>query len=306
MIDFSDLFLPEENPMLGHIFPGPKSVPEEMRGFVTALIEKAKQSKKVDFSVDVDNVFFRCSRMPTITGNLYIFRRMPSEVWPLSKCGLPKHVVDFSLSERLCKGGLIVVSGMPGNGKSTTCASMIIERLKEFGGLCITVEDPPEMPMQGQHGNGLCFQREVNGGEDFHVAVRDAMRGYPSRVNTMMLIGEVRDAQTASLALRSAVDGRLVFITTHAGNVIQATQRIISLASGAMSTEEARELLASGIRMIIHQKIENGRLDVSSIIDTQGVVGVIRSKTTQLESLNNELIQQKNLIKVKGRIDTRE
>lgn len=303
--DFSDLFLPSEDPMSGYMFPGPKEIPEELREFVTELTKKARKSQKTDFGANVDGVFFRGSKMPTVKDTYYIFRRMPSEVWPLEKCGLPKHVNDYILGERLSRGGLVVVAGMPGNGKSTTCAAMIIQRLKSFGGLCITVEDPPEMPMQGRHGDGLCFQREVDGGEEFHLAVRDAMRGYPTKVNTMMLIGEVRDAKTASLALRSSVDGRLVFITTHAGNVVQAIQRIVSLASEEMSMEEARTLLGSGIRLVLHQNIEEGSLDVTSLIDTQGMAGIIHNKDTQLQSLNNEIQQQKNQIKMRMKIEPR-
>lgn len=304
--EFSDLFLPAESPESGHMYPGPQVIPPSMHQFVNVLAKKAAASDKVDFAVNEGGVFFRGHKMPTVKGILYIFRRMPKEVWSLDMCGLPRNLTDYMLSDRLNKGGLIIIAGMPGNGKSTTCSAMIVGRLKEQGGLCITVEDPPEMPLQGQHGNGLCFQREVDSGEQFHIAVRDAMRGYPTKVNTMMLIGEVRDAETASLALRSSVDGRLVFITLHAGNAIQAVQRVISLTSGVMEQEEARDLLASGIRLVVHQNITNGKLIASSLIDTDSMAAIIRNKDIKIEALQNEIDQQSRLNKMKIKVQPRE
>jgi Tfp pilus assembly protein, pilus retraction ATPase PilT len=302
---FSDLFLPESDPMSGYMFPGPTPIPQEMSEFIGSLMHTAINNKKVDFALQQNGVFFRGHRMPTISGFLYIFRRMPSKVWDVEQCGFPSHLVEYVSDERLSKGGLIIIAGMPGNGKSTSCAAIIVDRLNKFGGLCITVEDPPEMPLQGMHGNGLCFQREVENGEEFHVAVRDAMRGYPTKVDTMMLIGEVRDAETASLALRSSVDGRLVFVTTHAGNVIQAIQRILSLASEKLGEDSSRALLSSSLRLVAHQTIEQKQLKIETLYDTQSVAGIIRNKDVSLELLRNECTQQRNQLRVKLKIDLR-
>lgn len=304
--EFSDLYLPNENPMSGHLFPGPEKIPEELREFVYSLVEKANMANKVDFAIEHLGIFLRGHKMPTITGVIYIFRRMPSKIWTMEDCSFPKYLRDYMLSERLSHGGLIIVAGMPGNGKSTSCAAMVVERLRSHGGLCITIEDPPEMPLQGMHNKGICLQREVDSGEGFHEAVKDAMRGYPSQVDTMMLIGEVRDPETASLAIRSSIDGRLVFITTHAGNVIQALHRITSLAAKNMGQEESRDLIASSLRLVIHQQIENGKLKINTLFDTNGVAGVIRNKDTTLESLINEQNQQRNRLKMGLSIDVRD
>lgn len=292
--DFSDIYVPESNITAGYSFPGPKPLEGEILSFVTELVQSAKKYQKTDFAISVQGVFLRGHRMPTIDGPMYIFRRMPPKIWSLKQCGFPDSLNKYILSNRLSRGGLVIIAGMPGNGKSTSCASMIVGRLEAHGGLCITIEDPPEMPLQGAHGKGLCYQREVDGGEEFHSAVRDAMRGYPTQVDTMMLIGEVRDSETASLAIRSSVDGRLVFVTTHAGNVIQALHRIISLAAKNMGMEECRDLIGSSLRLVSHQSIQNGKLEVSTLYDTQGVAGVIRNKDVPLESLQNEFIQQRS------------
>jgi Tfp pilus assembly pilus retraction ATPase PilT len=314
--EFTDLYLPSQFPEYGISWPGPAPLTQEMHFMAKELVEIAKKKNSVDFSVMSHGIPFRGTMMPTLNETFYIFRRMPTKVWSLADCGIRGRIADYILDERLCKGGLIIVSGMPGQGKSTTCAAIVVGRLEKFGGLCITVEDPVEMPLQGFHGNGVCLQRNLLGEQSFHVAVREAMRGYPAQANSIMLIGEVRDHQTAALALRSAVDGRLVVLTLHAGTIIQAVQRIVSLASIEMGVEEARALLASSVRLVMNQKIvtvENPdpdkkpdkRLKVTTLFDTNAVSGIIMTKEASLESLKNEIQNQMNKLRLKMEIKPR-
>lgn len=296
--EFTDLYIPEGKPGDTLIFPGPKKVSPDMVPFCEHLLEKAKTRGSVDFSITHAGITMRGHKMPTISGNFFIFRKMPEHVWTLSDCKIRGRIKDILLSSRQNNGGLIIVSGMPGNGKSTTCAAIVVDRLKKFGGLCITVEDPVEMPLQGLHGSGICLQRNLNEKEGFHEAVRDAMRAYPAQTNSMMLLGEVRDADTAALALRSAVDGRLVLMTMHAGDSIQAIHRVLSLAAGKMGLDEARSLCASGIRLVVHQKIVDERLRIQTLMDTDAAVGIIRKRGTSLEALKNEITLQRNKIKM--------
>ncbi|PJF38438.1 MAG: type II secretion system protein E, partial [Phototrophicales bacterium] len=149
---------------------------------------------------------------------------------------------------------------MPGNGKSTTCASLISERLRRHAGICVTVEDPPEMPLHGRHGKGLCLQREVGINSTFEACVIETLRAYPTQVNSILMIGEVREPSTASLALNASIDGRLVIVTLHASSIVHSIQRICTIASENMAERAARELLSSGLRLCIHQKITNGAL----------------------------------------------
>jgi twitching motility protein PilT len=313
--EFTDLYLPSQNPQYGMSWPGPSALTPEMHFMAKELVEIAKRKGSVDFSVMSHGIPFRGTMMPTFNETFYIFRRMPTTIWTLGDCGIRGRIAEYILDDRLSKGGLIIVSGMPGNGKSTTCAAVVVGRLEKFGGLCITVEDPVEMPLQGFHGDGVCLQRNLLGEQEFHVAVREAMRAYPAQASSMMLIGEVRDHQTAALALRSAVDGRLVVLTMHSGSIIQALQRIISLASVEMGVEEARALLASSIRLVMNQKIvtmENPetkksekRLKVSTLFDTNAVSGIIMTKEASLENLKTEIQNQMNKIRLKMEIKPR-
>lgn len=303
--DFTDLYLSANNPKHGVYFPGPSALTEEMHPMAKELIEIAQKREVDDFSAMSHGIPFRGHKIPTVGGYFYNFRRMPTKIWTLEDCGIKGAISNYILSERLRKGGLIIVSGMPGNGKSTTCSAIIVDRLKTFGGLCITVEDPVEMPLQGFHGNGICLQNPLIGEAEFATAVRGAMRAYPAQSDNMMLIGEVRDAETAAHALRSSVDGRLVLITLHAGSIVQAIQRIVTLASGVLGVGEARSLLANALRLVINQKLVDKRLRVTTLFDTQPVAGVIMSKDLSLETLKNEIQSQMNRLKLKMEIRPR-
>lgn len=297
----TDLYLPTDNPRNGYFFPGKRPLPASMHSFAVSLAELAKKSRNSYNAITVDGRAWRYQLLPTATVDYHVFRRMPTEVPSLKDTGLPAVIANHLMSQRLLKGGLIIVAGLPGNGKSTTLASIIIDRLNKFGGICITVEDPIEMPLQGDHGPGLCLQRGVNSEEAFNMAIKDTLRAYPSNTPSMMMIGEVRDAESAALALRSSVDGRLVMITMHAGSVVLAIKRLVSMASGILTNTEARELLASSLRIALHQTLvvqPSGQLrpNISVLLDTQAVAGTIRQPTVGLDGLQNELNAQKTAL----------
>lgn len=308
--DVTDFYIPGDNPRNGVYYPGRDVLLPEMQPLIINLVEQAKKKRLSDCTVSHQGRSFRCHYMPTAQGDYYIFRRMPNEILTLKDLGLTSMITNQLLSPRLLKGGLIIVSGLPGNGKSTTLGSIIVGRLNKFGGICITVEDPVEMPLQGNHGAGLCLQRSVTGEEAFSSAIRDALRAYPAKTAAMMMIGEVRDSETAALALRSAVDGRLVMVTMHAGNIVQSIHRLCSLAARVVSLDEVRELLASSFRLALHQNLIPGfdgrnELRASVLMDTISVVGTIRQRNVSLDNLKNDIVQQQNLLKSNTPIELR-
>jgi len=297
--EITDFILPGHNPSEGIYYPGTRLLEPHMLGMVNALVDAAKKTRLVNSTVAHQGRTFRCHVMPTHLGDRYIFRRMPNKIMSLADCGIPRLITRELLSPRLLKGGLIIVSGLPGNGKSTTLGSIVVDRLQKFGGICITVEDPVEMPLDGFHGNGYCLQRSITGEEALAGAIKDALRAYPAKTNAMMMIGEIRDSQAAALALRSAVDGRLVMLTMHAGNVVQSLIRLCSMAAREMSLEEVRELLASSFRMAMHQSLVKDargvtQLKVSVLMDTVQVCGTIKQRNVSLENLKNDLAYQKS------------
>lgn len=308
--DVTDFYIPGDNPRSGVFYPGRDVLLPEMHPLIINLVEQAKKKRLSDCTVSHQGRSFRCHHMPTAQGDYFIFRRMPNEILTLKDLGLQSMITNQLLSQRLLKGGLIIVSGLPGNGKSTTLGSIIVGRLTKFGGICITVEDPVEMPLQGNHGAGLCLQRSVTGEEAFSAAIRDALRAYPAKTAAMMMIGEVRDSETAALALRSAVDGRLVMVTMHAGNIVQSIHRLCSLAARVVSLDEVRELLASSFRFALHQNLIPGmdgknELKASVLMDTISVVGTIRQRNVSLDNLKNDIVQQQALLKSNTPIELR-
>jgi len=163
------------------------------------------------------------------------------------------------MHERLGAGGLILICGETGNGKSTTCASAIKSRMQKFGNFGLTVEDPPEFPLHGKQGEfGRCIQTEVRSG-DFANALKGAMRCYPTMNGSILFVGETRDHETASEVLRVATNGHLVFTTIHGTDIISSIKRFISLATANRSSSEAdiKGIFASSMRMVLHQRLRD-------------------------------------------------
>lgn len=254
-----------------------------------------KSPTKQDHTVVFFGHYFRCHLMRSISGIIIACRHMPYDFMELKDLGIPKYIINELMHERLNKGGLIFLCGAPGNGKTTTCAAVVKERLNKFAGLCIAVEDPPEIPLHGDHGDGKCIQIPVGENETFSDSVRGSMRAYPASQNSIMLLGEIRDADTAVNALKASIDGRLIITTLHSEDIISAFERLSTLARDALGGDEAYQLLAQAFRMGLHQKLNNGKLELSYLMDTRAVYSMIRQKRTA--NLNTELEQQANLHK---------
>lgn len=299
----TDIYIPASDPSRAFSFPDKKPFQLEGMPFVEGLLKACQATERKVFSVDHRGVKFRVQKNETFEGPLFCLRRMATQVRSLSDCGLNVRLQEIMMADRLCRGGLVVVSGSPGNGKSTTCAAMIRQRLLNFGGICFTVEDPVELPLQGDHDRGFCMQHQVDNLESFPDAMRDALRSYPTQVqNMMMLVGEVRDAETAALVLQAAVDGRLVLTTLHAASVVDSIYRMLSLAAKVLGSDEARNLMSASLRLIIHQRLEkrSGIADLMPrcevLFDTHQVASKIRTRGTQLTLLEDDVRFQKNLI----------
>lgn len=290
-----ELFVNESNIEQSLVYPGAVSFSEFFNDSEIAhkrLIDEFSRVSKKEFSLMIDGHRFRAVKIPSVAGNYFILRKMPVEIPELESLGLPEPIVNYLTSKKILSGGLILIVGTPGNGKTTTCASLVSRRLSLFGGVCISIEDPAEMPLQGFHGRGLCVQREIDDETYFASAIRDAMRAYPSQTGCMMQIGEIRDSESATLALRSSIDGRVVISTMHASGVYEAVQRLISMAAEQMGKDEARSLIASGLKAVVHQSIINKVLCVKPLLTTETVRGILINEEIPLSNLLNEAKQQ--------------
>lgn len=208
------------------------------------------------FSIRFAGEAYRVERILTVTGVQYNCRKMPGQVPDIDTLGLPKYIVDYLLT--LSKeSGLILFGGPTGMGKTTSASALMKRYLETDGGFMYTVEDPPEMPLDGLYrakngGLGLCKQCPVVH-EQWGEGIKSSLRSRPRYI----LVGEIRTPETASQVLRAATSGHLVLSTIHASTVEDALESLIKYASGAGLTESlAADLLSRGILAVVHQKLE--------------------------------------------------
>ena len=310
----TDWYLPLSDPLKGFIYPGPVMIQEHPRLFDLAahmlrLSVEHTKSGRVDFVIRHDGRSYRGHKINTITGPVYTLRRLPDHVPALEKLGMPSAVSQLLIHPKLSKGGLVLVCGETGQGKSTTCAATVKERMERLGSFCLTVEDPPEMPLNGTHGLGQCLQTEVED-EDWPAAMKGAMRCYPAVSGSMLYVGETRDAETAAAVLRIATNGHLVLTTLHAEGLESAVQRYQSMASGAkgMVQSEIQAILASSFRLALHQELVDEtiqgrvkrRLKVNFLFSPNSRSPVAQKLRVGGESLNNEIRMQEMTMRNHG------
>ena len=148
-----------------------------------------------------------------------VLRRIVTEIPTVDELGLPEIIKELAMTKR----GLVIFVGATGTGKSTSLASMVGYRNENSRGHIITIEDPIEY--MHNHGNCIVTQREVGvDTESFDVALKNTLRQAPD----VILIGEVRTAETMMQALTFAETGHLCLCTLHANNANQALDRIQS------------------------------------------------------------------------------
>ena len=174
-----------------------------------------------------------------------VIRRIRHEIPNFDVLGLPSQLKELSLLKR----GLVMVVGATGAGKSTSLAAMVDYRNRNRRDHIITVEDPIEFVHE--HQQSIISQREVGvDTESFDVALKSALRQAPN----VIMIGEVRDAETMRSALSYAETGHLCLCTLHAGGTTQALERIQSF----FPEEQVRRLwmdLSINLRAIVAQQL---------------------------------------------------
>lgn len=176
---------------------------------------------------------FRLNFYQTAGGNCIAIRPIRrADDLDFKLLALPAALEDLALAQR----GLVLICGATGSGKSTTLAAMVNKINCCSKKHILTIEDPIEYLHVNK--SSLISQCELDGSAGFPKAVRDAMRKNPD----VIVIGEMRDAETAQAAINAALTGHLVLSTIHTGNTILAVERIINLFP-----EDQRKQLASDI-----------------------------------------------------------
>lgn len=237
----------------------------------------------LDLSYPLNNVGrFRVNVFMQRNGISAVFRLIPEEIQSIKELDLPEQLNELiDVSE-----GLILVTGPTGSGKSTTLASMINAINQEQQAHIVTIEDPIEFV----HHNNRCLisQRELaSHTKSFDNALRAALREDPD----IILVGEMRDLETISLAITAAETGHLVFGTLHTNNAIKTVDRVIDVFPESQQTQ-IRVMLAESLRGVVAQALlpradHKGRVPVVEIlVNIPAVANLIREgKTHQIATM---------------------
>lgn len=253
------------------------------------LMEIIPERNRVEYEQDFDTDFafeipgqarFRCNYFNDRNGCGAVFRQIPVDILTAEQLGLPEKLL------RLCNltKGLVLVTGPTGSGKSTTLAALVDHINKTRKDHIITIEDPIEFVHQSR--KCLVNQREVNvHTKGFKQALRAALREDPD----IVLVGELRDLETISIAIETAETGHLVFGTLHTTTAVSTIDRIIDQFP-ADRQGQIRVMLSESLRGVISQtlckKKGGGRVAALEILLYSRAIGnlIRESKTFQIPS----------------------
>ncbi len=244
--------------------------------------EQLRQELDVDLAYAVPGLArFRVNVFREANGTAAALRQIPSKITSFEQLGLPSVIADLCAIPK----GLILVTGPTGSGKSTTLAAMVDLINKTRQGHIITIEDPIEFVHKTQ--KCLVNQRELGGSaRSFGRALRAALREDPD----IILVGEMRDAETIALVLEAANTGHLVLATLHTNTAVSAVDRIVDQFS-ADQQPQIRSVLGDVVRGVVAQtlckRIGGGRtLALEVLVVSPAISNLIReAKTVQIPGM---------------------
>jgi twitching motility protein PilT len=232
----------------------------------------------LDFAYEMDRSSrFRCNYLKQTNGYGAVFRLIPTKIASLEELGVPTVVKEFGN----LRGGLVLVTGPTGSGKSTTLAALIDYVNENFARHIVTIEEPIEFVHDNKR--SIITQREIpTNSRSFPEALKAALREDAD----IVLVGEMRDLETISLALTAAETGLLVFGTLHTNNARKTVDRMVD-AFPASRQPQARAMLANSLRgvaaqLLLKKSDGSGRIAVNEILITNAAVSaIIREGATQ-------------------------
>jgi twitching motility protein PilT len=237
-----------------------------------------EQHGDLDFAYEMDEASrFRTNYFKHVNGYGAAFRLIPTKIATLEELGIPPVVKEFAH----LRGGLVLVTGPTGSGKTTTQAALIDYINQNFSKHVVTIEEPIEFVHENKR--STITQREVPAdSESFPVALKAALR----EDSDIVLVGEMRDLETISLALTAAETGLLVFGTLHTNNARKTVDRMVDVFP-APRQAQARAMLANSLRGVMAQLLlkkadGSGRIAVNEIlIANAAVAAIIREGASQ-------------------------
>jgi len=285
----SDLHLSQGQPPKVRVHGSIKPIADEvldaeaMETMMTEICDPKAWQKYIDkgdldfaYEMDADNRF-RCNYLKQQHGLACVFRIIPTKIASLEQLNIPPIVKEFGH----LRSGLVLVTGPTGSGKSTTLAALLDYINTNFRRHIITVEEPIEFVHRNK--KSIITQREV---PIQTPSFADGLRAALREDADIVLVGEMRDLETISLALTAAETGLLVFGTLHTNNARKTVDRIIDVFPSDKQSQ-VRTMLAASLRGVVAQLLMKrhdggGRCAVNEIMISNAAVGaIIREGATQ-------------------------
>src|SRR5256714_284254 len=240
--------------------------------------ELFEQHGDLDFAYQMDeHSRFRSNYFKQSEGYAAAFRLIPTKISTLEELGIPEVVKDFAN----LRGGLVLVTGPTGSGKTTTQAALVDFINENFARHVVTIEEPIEFVHNNKR--SIITQREVPADSDsFAAGLKASLR----QDTDIVLVGEMRDLATIAVAVTAAETGLLVFGTLHTNNARKTVDRMVD-AFPAARQEQARAMVANSLRGAVEQLLlqradGSGRISVSEErLGNAAVAALIREPATQ-------------------------
>jgi twitching motility protein PilT len=240
--------------------------------------QRFEETGDLDFAYEMDEENrFRVNYLKQVSGYGAVFRSIPINIKTLEELGVPTVIKSFGEM----RGGVVLVTGPTGSGKSTTLAALVDYINRNFSRHIVTIEEPIEFVHRNQR--SIITQREVpEHAASFPAGLKAALREDAD----IVLVGEMRDLETISLMLTAAETGLLVFGTLHTNNSRKTVDRIVDVFPVDQQAQ-VRTMLAASLRGVIAQMLlkradGSGRLAVHEIlVSNSAVSAIIREGATQ-------------------------
>lgn len=252
---------------------------------------KAHVSKRhdMDFSVDFYLARFRVNMLYELGRLAFVIRVIPTTIPALGELGLPLSLTQLNALDH----GLVLITGATGSGKSTTLAALLNQINQTQSKHIITLEDPVEFIYRNE--KSMITQRQLGiDTPSFPVGIKHALRQDPD----VLLIGEMRDRETAMTAIKAAETGVLVFSTLHTSDAIQTINRVLDFFE-PYEREAIRTQLSNVLRGIVCQKLYH-KVDHSGM---SAVAEILISTPTIRDYLLKNQLDEIYLLMDEGRFD---
>jgi twitching motility protein PilT len=293
----SDLFISVGEPPTMKIYGVFKKLSDQIldhqtvEEFIKSILPQNKfqdfsEGKDVDLGLEINGVSrFRINIFRHHKGLSVAIRPLPYKIPTFSELGLPEVFNDLSG----LKHGLVLITGPAGSGKTTTLASFINAINQNEERHIITIEDPIEYLIANKR--SLVHQREIGWHTtSFADGLRSALRESPD----IIVVGELRDLESISLALRAAETGHLVLGTLHSGTAVQALSRIIDVFDSGRQ-EQVMVQLAQSLQCVCSQNLIKRKDKSGMILATEILIGTL--------AISN-IIRQNRVHEIRGYMET--